>query len=354
MFKFIKIKISIFINYNHYKSLQKQLNDINIKKKLILLGTPEHSNLGDHLIAAAELQFFDDHFSDYTIIEITGKQYRFYRNTITKSIKKTDVITVTGGGFMGTLWMNEEIMVRDIIETFKENKVVILPSTVYYEVSDFGRSELENSIRIYSKHKDLTIFVRDAVSIKTAYKLVSPTNKNKIIYVPDIALYLNRCIESNVRDGILLCLRGDKERILSDMDTDLIQKIAEKNSTEIKHVSTVIPRKVIKKNRRDELEELIDQFKKSKLVITDRLHGMIIAVITGTPCIALNNSSGKVFGVYSWIKYLNYITFACEVNEIETAIDKLLKMPNQTYDNIPLLQEFEKIETIIRNEDNPN
>ena len=33
-----------------------------------------------------------------------------------------------------------------------------------------------------------------------------------------------------------------------------------------------------------------------------RLHGMIMSVITDTPCIAMNNTSGKVKGVYDTIK----------------------------------------------------
>lgn len=351
---YIKTIIHLFLDYIYYNSVQKKLKRTCTTKRILIIGTPEHGNLGDHLIAEAELQFFDDHFSDYTIIEITGPHYRLFKDTIAKLIFKTDVIVITGGGFLGTLWMDEEIMVRDIIETYKGNKVVILPSTVYYETSDFGRREFENSIRIYSKHEDLTIFVRDAGSIKTSLALVGPAHKNKIIYIPDIALYLNRCIGSYERFGILLCLRDDKEKVLSDIDADLIRKIARDNFMEIKDVSTVIHKRVKKEIRHNELEKLICQFRKSQLVITDRLHGMIMAVITGTPCIALDNFSGKVSGGYSWIKHLNYIDFVCDVREIEPVIGKFLKMPGQIYENAPLIQEFKKIETIIRDEDNPS
>ena len=53
----------------------------------------------------------------------------------------------------------------------------------------------------------------------------------------------------------------------------------------------------------------LDEFRKSKLVVTDRLHGMLFAAITGTPCIALGNSSGKVKGVYDWLTHLDYIQY---------------------------------------------
>ena len=124
---YIKTIIHLFLDYIYYNSVQKKLKRTCTTKRILIIGTPEHGNLGDHLIAEAELQFFDDHFSDYTIIEITGPHYRLFKDTIAKLIFKTDVIVITGGGFLGTLWMNEEIMVREIIETFNDNKVVILP-----------------------------------------------------------------------------------------------------------------------------------------------------------------------------------------------------------------------------------
>ena len=44
---------------------------------------------------------------------------------------------------------------------------------------------------------------------------------------------------------------------------------------------------------------------------------MIFATLTGTPCIAFDSISGKVKGVYEWIKDLEYVKFA---NNIEEAI----------------------------------
>ncbi len=44
-------------------------------------------------------------------------------------------------------------------------------------------------------------------------------------------------------------------------------------------------------DRMEELNSKFAEFLSSGLVITDRLHGMIFAAITGTPCIALDNKS---------------------------------------------------------------
>ncbi len=37
-------------------------------------------------------------------------------------------------------------------------------------------------------------------------------------------------------------------------------------------------------------------------MITDRLHGMVFAVITGTPCLVFDNVSKKISMVYQWIR----------------------------------------------------
>ena len=44
-----------------------------------------------------------------------------------------------------------------------------------------------------------------------------------------------------------------------------------------------------KKVEEEKIEEMLKKYRKCQLVITDRLHGMIFAAITSTPCIALGN-----------------------------------------------------------------
>lgn len=61
----------------------------------------------------------------------------------------------------------------------------------------------------------------------------------------------------------------------------------------------------------------------AQLVITDRLHAMIFAAITETPCIAMDNKSKKVKGVYEWIRDLPYVQYA---DDISTACELIQDM----------------------------
>lgn len=55
----------------------------------------------------------------------------------------------------------------------------------------------------------------------------------------------------------------------------------------------------------------------SKIVITDRLHAMLICAITGTPCIAFDNISKKVQGVCElWLEKFPYIKFVDSISHI--------------------------------------
>jgi len=348
--EFIKKKI-LKAKRSYDRHLLDELKQEKSKKRIILIGTPEHGNLGDHLIAEGELAFFKDFFNDYKIVEITGDQYRDQHRRVKNQINSKDIITITGGGFLGSLWMREEEMVRHIIKSFYNNKIVILPSTVYFEDNDFGRKELETSKKIYGEHKNLTVCVRDSNSISCTQILLGEKKSNKIIYAPDMALYLNKSKKNDTREGILFCLREDKEKVISDQDTKKLYKIASDKRKPIKKISTVASVNIKKANRAKELQNLFDEFGRSKLTITDRLHGMIFAAITGTPCIALNNCSGKVQGVYSWIKHLKFIVFIERVDEVSMYIDNLEKIKNATYNNDVLIPDFEKIAKALKNED---
>lgn len=121
------------------------------------------------------------------------------------------------------------------------------------------------------------------------------------ICIPDIVLYINdlEIRKKNHRDGVLLCFRDDLEKVISGVEImRVIDRLKQQGLTYGK-TSTLAHNSVSKKHRNSELLKKWGEFSSAKLVITDRLHGMIFAVITGTPCLAIDNLSCKVSGVYN-------------------------------------------------------
>ena len=100
-------------------------------------------------------------------------------------------------------------------------------------------------------------------------------------------------------------------------------------------------------NRKDCIRRKMQEFCRSELVITDRLHGMVFAAITDTPCIVFSNYNHKVEGVYQWIKHLPYIKYVNSIEEAEKYIPELLKMRYYKFDDEPLTVFFDKILMLI-------
>ena len=97
------------------------------------------------------------------------------------------------------------VLRRRIIKDFPNNKIIILPQTIYYEKNKEGEEELSKSIDIYGRHKDLTIFARGKQSFEAAKKYFS---NNKIELMPDSVMFLRR--EYNFdRSGAIVSLRDD-------------------------------------------------------------------------------------------------------------------------------------------------
>jgi len=317
------------------------------EKRVIVFLSPEHGNLGDHAILKAEKAFFRDFIPGIPIIEISYRHYLCDHMEIKKHVKKSDLLVTNGGGYLGTLWFHDEEMVRDIIKSFPDNKIVILPQTIFFEDSDEAKRQLAISKAIYSNHKRLLFCAREFDSYKFVTKNELLVIKDNCYLIPDMVTYLNESKDNKTRSGILLCIREDKESILNDEQKSKIEAHASLSGEDVYYTDTVLKKSVSMDERDNAIESKFDEFRKVKLVITDRLHGMLFAAITGTPCIAMNNKSGKVKGCYEIIQYLKYIKIIDNPNEIVNYMDSLLGLENCVYDNSHLLKYYDKLANLI-------
>lgn len=311
------------------------------RRQYILFGTPLHGNLGDHAIALAEERILKD--CKIKCFEVSTDEARYYYDLILKKISKNDVILITGGGSIGSEWIKEEQFIRKCIEDFKEQKIVVFPQTIFYKDNQQGEREKEEDIEVYKKARKLTIFVRET----RTFELAKSIHKNaNVILVPDIVLYLEKMERNLKRNGICLCIRQDAESKLSQDEKNQIKNIVSKYDSNIKYTDTVINEYVKPSKRRKKLREKIKELAKSKLVVTDRLHGMIFSRIAKTPCIAIGNYNYKVKGVYEWIKECPYIKYIDNVSELEDCVEKLYNYKETTCD-FELKDEFNILKDIL-------
>lgn len=326
--------------------------DLYSDKKIFLIGSSDRSNIGDQAIAMSEMKMLKDEFEEYSICEITGDTFRKRRQELKTLIHENDIIFISGGGFLGDLWPEEDDMVNAVLEDYPNNKIIILPQTMYF-YDQVDSPLLRKKMEHYINHRKLYLTARD----KRTYDLFSRYfEKQKIGLFPDMALYLDLDLDVNCNPSneVMLCMRKDKERTLLKSDETEISKRINDRGLNVIYGSTLAKGKhngdVLLANRKSAIKSKLNEFSKCKFVITDRLHGMILSTLAGTPCIVFDNLSGKVSGVYKlWMKHFETILFCNNKNDIEILIDNILNMKHFRYSADYLEIERKNFITFIKN-----
>ena len=317
-------------------------------KRIYLIGTEEFGNLGDHQIAESILEFLTARVTDYCVKEITILEYNRHKKKLKEIIRPEDIILMTGGGNFGDTYPLAERLRRDVITTWPKNRKIVFPQTIFFSDTPTGHEMLREDEQIYTAEKHLTIFARDHRS----YEFAREHFTCSLYECPDIVLSSNKCCESTRKKQILLCMRQDIEKALDLEGQERLTEFLETTGCTIQFTDTQLEYHVKKCDRVEKINECLEQWHGSQLVITDRLHGMVFAAITGTPCVALDNFNGKVHGTYAWIKYLPYIEFAENVDHALTIIPELLNRGrNSMYSNAPLAAYYDTLERCIRGEE---
>lgn len=293
-------------------------------RRIFLLNVPSHGNLGDHLICRAERRMIRDMFGVEPFCFSTGDT-SYGLGFLRRHIRRDDLLLITGGGFLGSIWMKEELRVRSVIRMFPENRIVILPQTVFYDSTPEADAMVREAAGIYRAHKNLTIAVRERQSYDFVRdRLLPPPFSDRVVLAPDMALYAGTFRGAARGSRILLCLRGDKERIAREGLPETVRRAAGA-AVAIDTVDTVVPHHVSLATEDREIDRLLGRFASARLVVTDRLHGMIFAAICGTPVVAMDNTSGKVRAVYeAWLADLPCVRFAESEGEVAQAVAEFM------------------------------
>ncbi|MBQ7827889.1 MAG: polysaccharide pyruvyl transferase family protein, partial [Clostridia bacterium] len=204
------------------------------------------------------------------------------------------------------------------------------------------------SASVYGRHSALTLVTREANSFEVVREMCPEVN---VLLTPDVVLSATAetfGAKPQVRHGILLCMRSDLERVTTDeMQSALEQMLAQTGET-VRKTDMYAETAVTPENRAVLVRAKMEEFAAARLVVTDRLHGMIFATLTGTPCVVFTNSNYKISGTYEWIRYLPYVRFADRPDHAEAMLSELLAMEGCSYDRTALEEPFEKLKDHLR------
>ena len=182
--------------------IQEKLTPL-ITNDYVFLGLPYHTNIGDSLIWEGSETFLRTlpYKCLYTAsVSTFNPNYKIHPSTI---------IIINGGGSFGDLWRRNTKLWLYLVHHYPNNEIIILPQSIFYR----DEKLLEEDAKIFSKHKKLTICLRDKNSLKIANHYF-PNSINLLL--PDMAFYIDmRKWEKHIKcvsNKILFLNRNDIEK----------------------------------------------------------------------------------------------------------------------------------------------
>lgn len=343
-----KLESIASIYNNEVKDFQKNMKDIFVApnaidrflndysfvnmikdKKIFLVGTAEHSNIGDAAIVAGEYEFLKKYYPDYKIVEISTYKFEEEYPLMQSVITNDDMIFIHGGGNLGTLYSNEENVRRTVINDYPNNKIVILPQTIYFSDDESGKKELLISSKIYNRHKHLTIFTRGLESLTFAKRHFS---RACCVNMLDSAHMLHADYGYE-RNGVLLCIRDiTDESGLTENQYDTVFKLVKGVYPDVETSKNIYCDDIPKEIRRRVVDNELRLFSRHKVIVTDRLHGLIFSVITRTPCVLLSAYNQKIAEFAENFADSNAVFFIDkDISKLLPSIKEALRVTSPTY-----------------------
>ena len=293
-----------------FKLLGVRLALKNKKYTHLYIGTPFHGNLGDLQIRNSSVEFLKNNGIHFLEIDMSMIGYIGDLN-----LKNITTICLHGGGNLGDVYLNEQLWKDNLIRQFKNKKIIFFPQTLYYE-DKLISGEMNITRQIISNHPNLTLTAREMVSFDAMKKLFPNSN---VILTPDIVMSSNytKKYQRKRKKQILFLTRMDIEKSIPN---EKLMQIKEQLKTSYKIIQsdTTVPYRVYDILRDRELKRIFKKISQSKLVVTDRLHGMIFSAITSTPCVVFSNYNHKIKSSYeTWLKHMNSIFFCEDTQSVD-------------------------------------
>ncbi len=279
---------------------------------ILYFDIPMHGNIGDLLIMQGTMQFFKTY-------RLNVKNIFSALNFEEKKIKQDDVLVFHGGGNFGDLYELHQKHREEFVRKYKQNRIVILPQTIHFE----SEAEYEKCCRLFKKHSDLHICVRDTKSQILAQKMT-----DKVYLMPDMAHQLYPIKSNEKKDELnhaLFISRIDKEAdnsedIKVDYDTktdwptllkdyqkriNLHKRVQRKFKKEgWGSLTSVLTSKAWLLCANHLVKKSVDLFAAHDSIYTNRLHGHILACLMDKRNIVLDNSYGKNMAyIDQWTKH---------------------------------------------------
>lgn len=299
-----------------------------------LIDFPRHQNAGDSLIWLGERA----HLAALGIpVDFTADLHDFDPAELRR--RSSGPVLLHGGGNFGDRWERFQLFRESVVEAFPDRLIVQMPQSMEYASAD----ALARTQRVYERHERLVLLLRDHAAVARAREAF-PTAM--VHFCPDAALGVGALPRLGTPgDDVLLLARRDSEALHDSAafpsswvrrDWGLTGWSSRWWRTlrwpEDAAVRTPVGRDLLRPaiSRGFEAQARLNVrvaqrlLSGARVVVTDRLHAMVLAALIGVPVVALDNSYGKVSRIYEdYAHRLPGVQFAASVDEATQAVERL-------------------------------
>lgn len=275
-----------------------------------LLDFPRHFNAGDSLIWQGVRSYLR---RAHVSVGYVGTLHHFVPTQI-RSLVPEGSMLINGGGNFGDRWIEQQAYKEAILGEFPDRRIIQLPQTIEFSTEQ-GLRRAQSVVRT---HSDFVLMVRDGREVE-ATRDKFPTAQ--VIFAPDMALgngYLAR--SGNAVVPIVVLKREDSEAsgqrvepapdlLITDwhwrgLGSQLLWRgmrapeDAARIAPVLTHLLYPMSKRGLDRMAVRNVREAVAILSQGRVVVTDRLHAMVLAALLGIPVFAFDNVNGKVGALY--------------------------------------------------------
>ena len=269
--------------------------------KCALLDFPFHANVGDSAIWLGEKRWLA--LRNVTIVY--EADMFSYREGAFRAIGDDAAVLITGGGSFGDVWPLAQAAREKVLSQLAGRRIIQMPQTVHFEKPE----NLTHARDVIAALKDFTLLCRDSRSLEVARESFACPS----LLCPDMAFALGPQSPSDSEVDCVWLARTDKESAFAsaDIPSDVWREDwTAEQETELQSERWGLLRRLVGSETPDEealksfshvndvlagarLSRGLALLSKGRGIVTDRLHGHILAMLLGRPHVLVDNTYGK-------------------------------------------------------------
>jgi exopolysaccharide biosynthesis predicted pyruvyltransferase EpsI len=284
---------------------------------LALIGAPTHPNVGDSLIWLGQLAYLRRRGA---ALAYTCNRFTYSARALRRRVGAAGTVLISGGGNFGDLWPEQALRERAALE-LPAHRIVQLSQSIHFRSDD----QLGRAVRVLREHRDLHVLCRDGRSLELARAWFA----DRAAPCPDLSFALGALTPpADSEIDVLVLARADHERVgdrLTAPDyraavadwarpvpgesgpgtrSRALHALLAGASRTSRALAPAEPmQRLHERYSRERARAGARLLARGRVVITDRLHGHILALLLGLPHVLVDTAHGKLEGFHdSWTR----------------------------------------------------